>query len=852
MALKNKIVLFSTALVLSSTSAFAFDDGSNFSFDNRLVDAVEQNNVEIVDAILSTGEDPNITGKFDTSALHRAAFHGNYEILKMLIDAGADVNMADYGGASPLHIAARTGNKDVAEELLKDGADINSVDGQGYTPLHRSITNNQVPVTYALIEKGAEVNTMNNEGDTPLIDAVRISNPDLVKQLIVKGADKTIKNNKGLDAIDYAMKVGNKNIDTMLSRSVQELMRGNSISSETVIASNNSKPAYLNTASSVPEYMKKETEMQTAFADASPFVSQGTGDEYVQSMKVPVADVQEEIIDVPPVALQETTPEKQIENRYQFAEIEQQKYQSAPVMEAEEADLQKAPRMPDDGRLPKSLRADFLKAQQQQQIAEATQAAKNQMKEIELPKEVSDIEYSSSTIQLPQETEAEGSREAEPLMATSFEELPEPVEEKAAEVSAPAYIAQEDQKENLPELIQVAQNHAVFPAVEPASDVPASLLQAKRIEVQTAPTQPNIPAGNMVTTPVDSMQVISSSSTNAEGFAATPAIVQAPAPVIQAPASNPVAQPVVAEPKAEQIFYDANYAKEVDALMQSYIAEPSNFDTGYVSEVDALMNQAITGIEVPQQIAPQYQPPSFPASLAMKQAVKDLNLSKDANTYVQQNMQTTDYTSEPIYSATKETITRNLMPKVPTADVEETVIYQAETEPVMKKSGNSNYNAYRSSLIKDINEFYNKDYQGFGKYDISDLEKQRTTNLGISPAPAKALNPSETVEPKAAPAANLSTDDTFLDNDEPKAEYDSGADIIAVPETKVEVEEMETLPAQELKEEPVVVAPEPKEEAVVDVTPEEVMEEVKKEEEKSEKNTVKDINIDELLEAPAN
>jgi hypothetical protein len=98
--------------------------------------AAQQNNVEIVEYLLSKGADPDAT-QCGATALHRAAYAGSFESCELLLKAGANVNAIDTSYKdmrTPLHKASSVGNEKVIEILLKYGADASIQDSSGKYP----------------------------------------------------------------------------------------------------------------------------------------------------------------------------------------------------------------------------------------------------------------------------------------------------------------------------------------------------------------------------------------------------------------------------------------------------------------------------------------------------------------------------------------------------------------------------------------------------------------------------------------------------------------------------------------------------------------------------------------------
>ena len=70
--------------------------------------------------------------------LHVAVQQNHLELAQALIGDGADVNALTDDHLTPLHMAAQNGNIAISRLLLEHGAKINAVDSKGWTPLDRA------------------------------------------------------------------------------------------------------------------------------------------------------------------------------------------------------------------------------------------------------------------------------------------------------------------------------------------------------------------------------------------------------------------------------------------------------------------------------------------------------------------------------------------------------------------------------------------------------------------------------------------------------------------------------------------------------------------------------------------
>jgi ankyrin repeat protein len=88
--------------------------------------------------------------------LQMACVAGETDIVNLLLSAGEDVNLKDERGGSLLAIAAWLGHTNVVELLIAKGADINVTDNEGRTPLKVARQQGQTGVVSLLLRHGAK------------------------------------------------------------------------------------------------------------------------------------------------------------------------------------------------------------------------------------------------------------------------------------------------------------------------------------------------------------------------------------------------------------------------------------------------------------------------------------------------------------------------------------------------------------------------------------------------------------------------------------------------------------------------------------------------------------------------
>ena len=231
----------------------------------RLIEAVNNNNLDDVKAIIEQGADVvKLTDKFGwgwnalqyaislngrrsitPAPLDPEASEKNLEIIKVLITAGVDVNAIDGDGDTPLQLAISTANKiqavkvlieaganptgslheaaknlypDIVEVILKTGkVDVNAIDGDGDTALNKALNDlnrdangSKIEVIEKVIKhllnNGANPDLVDKDGNPALTNAVRLPNSEgpLIELLLDKNAQIDKASEYGMTALHYA------------------------------------------------------------------------------------------------------------------------------------------------------------------------------------------------------------------------------------------------------------------------------------------------------------------------------------------------------------------------------------------------------------------------------------------------------------------------------------------------------------------------------------------------------------------------------------------------------------------------------------------------------------------------
>ncbi|XP_057317964.1 ankyrin-3-like [Microplitis mediator] len=188
-----------------------------------LEQAIEENNYEIVEYVISNGAEINNAydyGECRMTPLEHAVKRGYQQIVKLLIEYNVDVNHRSFLEPGCLITAIKNDNFEIFQLLLDAGADIH-IFYNGKSLIFMAVDKNSYEITKHLINHGADVNTCFRD-KTLLYRAVENENERIVELLINNKVDvnKIIKDKYLLNsfptALYKAVEIGNLNIVKIL------------------------------------------------------------------------------------------------------------------------------------------------------------------------------------------------------------------------------------------------------------------------------------------------------------------------------------------------------------------------------------------------------------------------------------------------------------------------------------------------------------------------------------------------------------------------------------------------------------------------------------------------------------
>ncbi|MDH5669715.1 MAG: ankyrin repeat domain-containing protein [Nitrospira sp.] len=213
-----------------------------------LADAAKTGDVDRVKVLLEAGASPNASSiivhtspsslkylgkKYDNTApwsfqipLHNAVEVDEVEIVNLLLAAGADIDATEKGRETALFIVR---SPEVARVLVRAGLDVEGKDCHEWSPLVNAVNDGSLEAVQALISVGADVNATHDRGFTVFMSAVGSAerNVEIMKALIEAGANAHAISELGWNAFHAAIDVngGEANMEESIRSTLQFLLQ---------------------------------------------------------------------------------------------------------------------------------------------------------------------------------------------------------------------------------------------------------------------------------------------------------------------------------------------------------------------------------------------------------------------------------------------------------------------------------------------------------------------------------------------------------------------------------------------------------------------------------------------------
>ena len=162
--------------------------------------AVREKNIEVIQALLDNGVDPDSPSSHGYVALRSAARNCYIEGMQALFNAGANPDVTDSIKDTPLMAAPFGSCTEGMELLLNRGADPNHQNQNGDTAFTSAVTSGFIPAIELLVNAGGDINLPNYKGNTAFMLAASMGNAKVMQMLLdhdVKNPHAVNVNNEG-------------------------------------------------------------------------------------------------------------------------------------------------------------------------------------------------------------------------------------------------------------------------------------------------------------------------------------------------------------------------------------------------------------------------------------------------------------------------------------------------------------------------------------------------------------------------------------------------------------------------------------------------------------------------------
>lgn len=201
-----KIKLLTAALI------FAFTTQASASTNNadQLLNAIEDQNISLVDSLVRYGIDPNKNASmYNITPLMYAVDKGSAQNVEKLISKGLKVDVADNFGTTPLIQSIKSNRKDIASVLIKNSRNIDMRDDKGISALHYAAKQGDETIFKQILQRGGNLKAVDSSGNNALFYAIAGRNKVIINKLInMQYFDLAHTNRSGENAFKIAQRYG--------------------------------------------------------------------------------------------------------------------------------------------------------------------------------------------------------------------------------------------------------------------------------------------------------------------------------------------------------------------------------------------------------------------------------------------------------------------------------------------------------------------------------------------------------------------------------------------------------------------------------------------------------------------
>lgn len=170
---------------------------------NLFVTAIHNCDTDVVQAFLDDGANVNVAScSWQATPLEAAAQTGRFDLVQLLLQAGADLTVPGRDhGASVLASAAFSGGLDLVQRLIDAGGDVHGptrhhtqTSDENVTALHRAAIRGDIKMAELLLSRGADANALRYAAASGDLEMLQLlldhAATDCVPAMIAAGAQK--------------------------------------------------------------------------------------------------------------------------------------------------------------------------------------------------------------------------------------------------------------------------------------------------------------------------------------------------------------------------------------------------------------------------------------------------------------------------------------------------------------------------------------------------------------------------------------------------------------------------------------------------------------------------------------
>ena len=195
----------------------------DFSFESSLLEATKDNNLNLLNFLLSINTNSNAADQSNQTALHVASELNHDKSMILLLQANANPNLQDDEGRTPLYIASREGHIQMVAILLQNSANPDLHTVSICTPLYAASYMGHTDIVALLLQNNANPNLQATDGCTPLYVASGKNHTDIVALLLQNNANPDLQATDGCTPLYIASRRNHTDIVALLLKDIAKI-----------------------------------------------------------------------------------------------------------------------------------------------------------------------------------------------------------------------------------------------------------------------------------------------------------------------------------------------------------------------------------------------------------------------------------------------------------------------------------------------------------------------------------------------------------------------------------------------------------------------------------------------------